>query len=174
MFSLPYYAGLGIARHAASNFAASLAISGALQAYERIRIDKQNDRHLMLVTKWDAHAPPNVSKYEALTETSDDVARFANQNYAQAMTTFRGIGLNNAQIFLNSYCAGLINEMGVLVLKQSNELRTAVINYPIKLWEWLYRGALEARDEFVVDPFPAPPPRPAWQEFFDKWMSRFF
>lgn len=153
---------------------ASLAISGALQAYEKIRINKQNDRHLMLVTKWDAHSPPNVSKYEVLTETSDDVARFANESYAQALTTFRGIGLHAAQMFLNSYCAGLMNEMGVLVLKQSNELRSAVINYPVKLWEWLYRGALEASDQFVVDPFPAPPPRSPWQEFIDKWLNRFF
>lgn len=153
---------------------ASLAISGALQAYEKIRINKQNDRHLMLVTKWDAHSPPNVSKYEVLTDTSDDVARFANENYAQALTTFRGIGLHDAQMFLNSYCAGLMNEMGVLVLKQSSELRSAVINYPVKLWEWLYRGALEANDQFIVDPFPAPPPRPPWQDFFDKWLNRFF
>jgi len=153
---------------------ASLAISGALQSYEKIRIYKQHDRHLMLVTKWDAHSPPNVSKLDVLTESTDEVARFANDNYSQALTTFRGMGLESSQMFLNSYCAGLMNEMGVLVLKQSNELKSAVMNYPIKLWEWLYRGALEAIDKPVVDPFPAPPKQSAFQVFVEKWLNRFF
>lgn len=156
---------------------ASIAISGALQAYDRIRANKQNDRHLMLVTKWDAHSPPNVSKFDVLTCSPEEVVRFANDNYAQALTTFRGIGLNNSQLYLNSYCSGLMNEMGVLVLRQNNELRVPVMSYPIRMWEWLYRGALDAAGQVHVEPFPAQPKASPWQAMMDalgRFLDRLF
>jgi hypothetical protein len=156
---------------------ASIAISGALQAYDRIRANKQNDRHLMLVTKWDAHSPPNVSKFDVLTCSPEEVVRFANENYAQALTTFRGIGLNDTQLFLNSYCSGIMNEMGVLQLRQNNELRAPVMSYPIRLWEWLYRGALDASGQVYVEPFPAQPKARPWQAMMDaigRWLDRLF
>lgn len=136
----------------------ALAISGALQAYERIRIEKQDDRHLMLVTKWDAHEREGYSKSDILTETTDaDVLDFVDENYSQALAAFFGVSLKKDQRLLKNYCSGLMNDAGVLVLRKSAEIRSQVVDYPIKLWRWLYKQGLSAQGLPEVDPFPAPP-----------------
>lgn len=153
---------------------ASLAIAGALQAYEAVRLERQKDRHLMLVTKWDAHSPPGLSKLEVLSDASEDVDAFVREHYPQALTALQALGLRDAQVYMNSYCSGIMNDAGILILKQDNELRPAVMNFPINLWTWLYKGALEARQQPSSNPFPAPPKESEFKIFLQRLLNRFF
>lgn len=150
---------------------ASLAISGALQAYERIRIDKAHDRHLLLVTKWDARERAGLSKEISLTSTFEDVSEFAEENYSQAFAAFQGMALREDQKYIAGYCSGLMNDAGVLVLKRSNDLRLDVLNYPVNLWKWLYGNALAAVGLPEQDPFPSPKPPGIVEQFFN-WLNK--
>lgn len=150
---------------------ASLAISGALQAYERIRIDKREDRHLLLVTKWDARERAGLRKEDSLTSTREEVTEFVVENYSQAFAAFQAMTLRDEQKFVAGYCSGLMNEAGVLVLRRSNDLRTDLLNYPINLWKWLYGNALTSAGLPEQDPFPAPTPPGPVEQFFN-WLDK--
>ena len=134
---------------------ASLAISGALQAYESVRVNKRNDRHIMLVTKWDAHRPPDADRLDALTDDKEDVEAIVKDRYAAAFNSYRGLSLEPSQLFLNGYCAGLMNERGAVGLRKDDELRATVVRYPINMWRWLYKSALANVGEMGADPFPS-------------------
>lgn len=149
---------------------ASLAIAGALYAYQKARVNKQDDRHLVLVTKWDAHDRQELNRADVLQHTGNEAADFANERYAQAMAVFRGLGLQGHQQKLNAYCSGIMAGQNVTMPKRDDELREAVLNYPMQLWRWLYRSTLEQLSEQPVDPFPAAP-RPHW---FLRFLDRFF
>ena len=150
---------------------ASLAISGALQAYERIRIDKGGDRHLLLVTKWDVRERAGLSKEDSLTSTTEEVTEFCEENYAQAFAAFESIRLREDQKFIAGYCSGLMNEFGVLVLKRSNDIRLDVLSYQVNLWKWLYGNAMVAAGLAEQDPFPSPKPQGAVEKFFI-WLNK--
>jgi hypothetical protein len=150
---------------------ASLAISGALQAYERIRIDKGGDRHLLLVTKWDARERAGLNKEDSLSSTTEEVAEFVEENYAQAFAAFEGMRLREDQKFIAGYCSGLMNEVGVLVLKRSNDIRLDVLSYPINLWKWLYANAQAAVGLPEQDPFPSPKPLGPVEKFLN-WLNK--
>jgi hypothetical protein len=159
---------------AAEMLDASLAIAGALQAYDSVRLEKQNDRHLMLVTKWDAHSPQGTSKRDVLLDASEEVGGFVREHYPQALTTLQGLGLRDTQVYMNSYCSGIMNDSGILVLKQDSELRPIVMNFPVNLWGWLYKCAREACGQLPVSPFPAPPKEPALLGFLRSLLNGFF
>jgi hypothetical protein len=149
---------------------AALAVEGAVRAYERVRVDKKADTHLMLVTKWDAHAP--ATDRQEVLEDDDPAAveAYARDRYAKVVGTVRGMGLSPGQVLLNGYCAGLINERGVVGLKRDGELREAVLRYPKSLWRFLYRRALTNMGVAAVDPFPAPPAPPRWKRLLDRFF----
>lgn len=149
-----YSTGQGDVNDAAELAEASLAVSGALQAYDAVRPDKRHDRHLMLVTKWDAHSPEGLDPVEALHDDPDEVAAFVAQRYSQAFIIFRGLGLDPGQIGLNGYCAGQISANNVIRAGHDSDLREAILRYPIGLWRWLYRQTLEANGQIPADPFP--------------------
>lgn len=134
---------------------ASLAISGALQAYESVRVNKRNDRHMMLVTKWDAHRPSDADRLDALTDHEEDVVAIVQNRYAAAFNSYRGLSLEPSQLSMNGYCAGLMNERGAVGLRKDDELRATVVKYPINMWRWLYKSALANVGETGADPFPS-------------------
>jgi hypothetical protein len=149
---------------------ASLAIAGALYAYQKARVNKQDDRHLILVTKWDAHDREELDRADILRHSGPEAEEFANERYSQAMSVFRGLGLQSYQQRLNAYCAGIIAGQNVTMPKRGDELREAVLHYPTQLWRWLYRSTLEQLGEQPIDPFP-PEPKPNW---FVRLLDRFF
>jgi hypothetical protein len=128
---------------------ASLAIVGALNGYEKIRIDKSRDRHIMLVTKWDAHRPPQSTTLDVLLDSADDVQPFLEQHYTQALATYGGITIPSNSLFLANFCAGLMTDRNVLSLRVDSELRPAVLRYPLALWAWLHSNALRDRGEIA-------------------------
>lgn len=140
---------------------ASLAIAGALYAYQKVRANQQDDRHLVLVTKWDAHERNVLDRAEVLQDPGEEPENFANERYAQAISVFKGLGLSSHQQQINAYCAGIISGQTVSMPRQGDELRSAVLNYPTQLWRWLYRCTLEQLGERPIDPFPTEP-RPNW------------
>ena len=153
---------------------ASLAIDGALQAYKRVRHDKVNDKHIMLVTKWDAHQL-DTDRIDVLTDPDlSDVEEFVAQRYPQALASYKGLNLRPDQIALNSFCAGIMTEQGVLSLRPGTEMRAAVLSYPIRLWGWLYREAMRNSDGVDSDPFPSPPPESPLVQKFHALMDRWF
>ncbi len=159
--------------HEASEIrSASLAIKGVLEAYDRCRLNHRlSDRHLMLVSKWDAHSTHHTDRVEGVQEDRSALHSFCMRNYAQAMTAFKGISVDPGQRQLNAYCSGIINERGLLQLQHDDDLRGVVMGYPIRLWNWLYQNALRAADELPVPLFPEPPSKPAllkaWSRLLD-------
>jgi hypothetical protein len=149
---------------------ASLAIAGALYAYQKARVNKQDDRHLILVTKWDAHDREELDRADILRNSGPEAEQFANERYSQAMAVFRGLGLQPYQQRLNAYCSGIIAGQIVSMPKRGDELRDAVLHYPTQLWRWLYRSTLEQLGEQPLDPFP-PEPKPNW---FLRLLDRLF
>jgi hypothetical protein len=151
---------------------ASLAIAGVIRAYDRIRANHRvNDRHLMLVTKWDAHSTRDIDRAGGLQEDRPDLDEFAGRRYGKALAAFQGMAVAPEQRSLNAYCAGLINERGLLQLRPDDDVREVVMAYPVRLWNWLYRNALMASDQPVVALFPEPPRPPAlvrlWRRLLD-------
>ena len=156
---------------------ASLAIAGALTAYETVRLDKSRDRHLMLVTKWDAHKVPGSDLYGVLNGPSDAALPFVSQNYGQAYAAYRGLNLREDQCNLTVYCSGLISGQDVLTLSMDNDLRPSVLRFPRRLWGWLYRHALEDAGNINVPygPFPGDiDPRPSFWQRFINWLKNLF
>ena len=149
---------------------ASIAIKGALDAYQNVRPNKDDDRHLMLVTKWDAHDPAQVSKYDVLTDSGDEPFEFAKDRYEQAVTAFLGLSLRPDQRQFKDYCSGLIAGNQLQMPKRGDPLRDAILNYPKKLWGWLYQTALIQLGEHAVSPFPAEV-QPSW---LSRVLGRFF
>lgn len=149
-----YSSGEGASNDAADITEASLAVSGALQAYDAVRPDKRLDSHLMLVTKWDAHSSEGLDSVEALHDDPEEVAAFVSQRYSQAFISFRGLGLEASNVALNGYCAGQISGNNVIRAGHDSEMREAILRYPIGLWRWIYRKTLETNGGVGVDPFP--------------------
>lgn len=149
---------------------AQLAIVGALLAYQKARVNKQDDRHLVLVTKWDAHERQETDRADVLMNTGEQPEAFANERYEQAMAVFKGLGLARVQQNINAYCAGIMAGQNVIMPKRGDELREAVLSYPTQLWRWLYRSTMEQLGERAVDPFPAP----AKLHWFARLLDRLF
>jgi hypothetical protein len=149
---------------------ACLAIVGALKAYKEVRTNKINDRHLMLVSKWDAHDRENVDRVGVLDDTTGELEAFLNDRYRQAFAEYRNLGLAPYQRQVEAYCAGQIRGQAVIKPRRGEDLHDALIQYPKKLWRWLYRTTLEQLNEPAIDPFP-PEPKPNW---FARLLDRLF
>lgn len=147
---------------------ASLAIAGALQNYMSARLNQYQDRHLMLVTKWDARSRFFEDQFDALTEARDELEEFTNAKYPQAYAAYQGLGESVVSRHLNSYCSGIMSDTGVLNLRPDNELRPIVLGYPRNLWTWLYRSALENEGFAAEDPFP----NQNSSNPFKRWLSK--
>jgi hypothetical protein len=148
---------------------ASIAIRGALDEYRNIRPDTQNDRHLLLVTKWDAHTIDHVSKVEIL-EHPEEAEQIARLRYEQAISAFQALPLRPDQKQFNAYCAGMIAGDKLSMPKRGEPLRDAILSYPKHLWDWLYRTSLIQLGEHATSPFPEPP-KP---NIFIRFIDRFF
>lgn len=137
---------------------ASLAMVGVLDAYEKIRlIGRESDQHLMLVTKWDARSQKkNLHQKIDLDVDRGEMMAFCDERYAQALASYRGLIIREDQRHIDSYCAGLMSEDGILHVRDI-EARAAVLSFPTRLWKFLYRTALSNTGQSPQSPFPEPP-----------------
>lgn len=152
---------------------ASLAIKGVLNTYDRIRANgRSSDRHLMLVTKWDAMSRGQADRAQGIEEDQAAVIEFCNRKYGQAIASFQGLNLQDEQRKLNAYCAGMINERGLLPLKSDDEVRGVIASYPVKMWTWLYENALRASGLELVKPFREPPKPSGFVRFLTSILDK--
>jgi hypothetical protein len=152
---------------------ASLAIKGVLNTYDRIRANgRASDRHLMLITKWDALSARSADRALGIEEDPVAVLEFCNRKYGQALAAFQGLNLDPQQRNLNAYCAGMINERGLLPLKQDDEVRGVIASYPVRLWTYLYKNALRASGLEPVSPFREPPGPSPIVKLFNSLLDR--
>jgi hypothetical protein len=149
---------------------AELAVVGLIRAYDKIRVDKTNDMHLMLITKWDAHDPGSDIIDTLSNPDFAEIERTATVRYGQVLTSLQGMGLRKEQVKMQAYCSGLMNEGGVLNLNHNNQLRPIVLEYPKKLWSFIYENALRNAGISPASPFPSPKPTPIWQRFLDRFF----
>lgn len=166
-------AGLHEARDAALREQADLALVGALNAYRTVRAVKHRDAHLLLLTKWDAHAAPAGAGSSFVAPSLEEVAGVARERYPRGLAAFLNPGLGAAQPWqrqVMQYCAGIIS--GRTVARPGAELRAQLHRYPRVLWNWLYTNA--TRDAGQRHPlFPQRPARgPAWSARFDEALAR--
>lgn len=152
---------------------ASLAIKGVLQIYDRIRANgRANDKHLMLLTKWDHQSARAADRSEGIEEDHADVQAFCQRNYAQALAAFQGLNLSKEQRNINAYCAGMINERGLLPLKHDDPVRGVIASYPVRLWTYLYKNAMSAAGEVPQSPFREPPKPSALANFLTSILNK--
>ena len=137
---------------------AALAMKGMLDAYNRAREHaRDKDQHLMLVTKWDVRSRKSSDRADDLEADRGDLMEFCNRHYSQALAGYKTLGLRSDQTLLNAYCAGFMNEHGVLQIRRDDEAWTVAKSYPVRLWTWFYKTALRNQDLTPVSPFPEPP-----------------
>lgn len=152
---------------------ASLAIKGVLQSYDRIRANgRSQDRHLLLLTKWDALSVRSADRADSIPATHAEVLEFCHRKYGQALAAFQGLNLGPDQRNINAYCAGMINERGLLPLKHEDPVRGVIASYPVRLWNYLYRNALIDIGETPVSPFREPPRKPALIRFMHELLDK--
>jgi hypothetical protein len=156
---------------------ASLAITGVIRSYDKIRAThRDDDFHLMLVTKWDAHSARDADRAEGIAEDRAALLEFCNQRYAQALAAFQGLDIDPEHRSLNAYCSGIMGAQGRLHLRPDEDVSSVVLAYPVKLWRRLYRNALAAEGLPPEDPFPSPPEPPLlariWTRLLDLLAGR--
>jgi len=151
---------------------ASLAIKGVIGSYDKIRAThRDEDFHLMLVTKWDAHSARDADRAEGIPEDRSALLEFCNQRYAQALAAFQGLEIDSDHRSLNAYCSGIMSTKGRLHLKPDEDVSAVVLAYPVKLWRRLYRNALAAEGLPAQDPFPSPPEPPFFLRIWNRLLE---
>lgn len=146
---------------------AGLALVGVMDAYEKLRKDKHDDMHMMLVTKWDA-SKSNESDLADVLGAPDpgEIEAFAISKYRQAFAAFKGLSLRGDQRSLMQYCSGLFN--GREIRKPPDELVPTLDRYPLVLWNWLYANA---SDGGVLVPQKQPPKENVLQMML-RWIKK--
>ena len=151
---------------------ASLAIKGVLQTYDKIRANaRARDRHLLLLTKWDALSARETDRSKGIAPDHSLVMDFCRRRYTQALTAFQGLNVDSSQQKIGAYCAGLINERGLLSLKYDDELRGVIASYPVRLWSLLYKNALIDAGLEPVSPFNEPKKPAAWRQALNRFLD---
>ena len=136
---------------------ASMAIRGVLKTYDSIRANgRSDDRHLMLVTKWDAISAREADRAGGIEEDREKVLEFCNRRYNQALSAFQGLNLRTDQKRINAYCAGMINKNGLISISGDEAVSNIIASYPVRLWEFLYKNALETSGYEAISPFRQP------------------
>lgn len=116
---------------------ADLALVGVFDAYQRKRKDKQDDAHMLLVTKWDESKLDEATLIDVLDSPDPGtVEAFVNEKYSQGFAAFKGLSLGGDQRSLMQYCAGLFE--GREIRKPPGDLIPILLRYPHTIWNWLY------------------------------------
>lgn len=136
---------------------AGLGIKNVIDQYRSIREGKtHDDRHMLLVTKWDARFDPssaaNESLSEILDESVDEVKYYLENNasYQAAAVAFQGLS-NVKNKAVRNYCSGRMRGQSIDWPSKESDYYDSISRFPIELWRWLYSGAAGIEKS---DPFP--------------------
>lgn len=151
---------------------ASLAIRGVLKSYDSIRANgRADDKHLMLVTKWDAISAREADRAIGIEEDRGAVIEFCNRKYNQALAAFQGLNLRTEQKRINAYCAGMINKTGLISVSPDDAVSKVIASYPVRLWDFLYRNALETSGKQPMSPFKQPEGPSGFRRILTKFLD---
>jgi hypothetical protein len=143
---------------------ASLALVGALNSYEQLRVFKSDDAHMFLITKWDASAKQNVQDQLQNVDVAN-VEAVANNLYTKGFAAFNNLSIELNQKNIMQYSSGIIS--GRSIIKSSPNLKPILNRYPQTMWNWLYGNATDNNSEInnrlVLIPKPIVPKK----SFFD-------
>ena len=136
---------------------AGLAIKGVIEQYRDVRAGKtSDDRHMMLVTKWDARFDPrNVEGddlQDVLQQSVDEVKVYLENNahYRTAVVAFQSLADVKIKNVRN-YCSGRIRGKAIDWPTRDHDNYEAINSFPIELWKWVYSGACGVEQ---TNPFP--------------------
>lgn len=151
---------------------ADLALVGALNSYVQLRSHKENDSHVFLITKWDAHPKSKKSTSEHLRFVDPgDVEDIAKTLYTRGFVAFNNLNINSNQKNLMQYCSGIIS--GREIIKATPELQSILNRYPQTMWSWLYGNAtinnadIRRRLEIIQK---SPPPKKSIFDFINSFF----
>jgi hypothetical protein len=119
------------------------ALLGALKAYQRTRNYREFDKHLFLLTKWDAHTR-SISDNEFSNPPRGLVSNLISIKYPKTWTFFQTMQTEEANSM--QYSAGIMS--GTSRVNVPSEFKSVMSKYPIKLWNWLYSNANDGSDLF--------------------------
>ena len=139
---------------------ANLALVGALNTYEQIRVFREDDDHVFLVTKWDVSTKNNP--INGLANIDEEMLiRFAEETYRKGLAALRNLHIDNTQRTVLPYCAGMME--GRTIIRPTTQLGLIIDVFPKKLWNRLYGNAtkcdLEIGRRLELIPQPSAPNR---------------
>jgi hypothetical protein len=121
------------------------ALFGALQSYQMHRRDREMDRYLFVLTKWDARTRSIVDK-EFTSPPRGLVSHLIAERFPKSWTLFQN--MQSAEAESMQYSAGLMS--GNARVEIPTHLKPIMSRYPKMLWRWLYSNATYG-DELFVD-----------------------
>jgi hypothetical protein len=120
------------------------ALVGALQAYQMARQHRELDKHLFILTKWDAHTRSIVDK-EFVKPQRGKVSHLIYERFPKSWTLFQTMQVEEAQSM--QYSAGVMS--GDARVQTPHHLRPIMNRFPQMLWGWLYANASGGQNLFL-------------------------
>ena len=138
--------------------AANLALVGAFNSYEQLRVYREDDDHVFLVTKWDIATKNNP--IDGLSNIDEDqLVGFAENIYRKGYAALQNLHIHKDQRAILPYCAGIMH--GRTIIKPNDVLRPIIDVFPKKLWNRLYGNAtkcnLDIGNKLILIEAPIPP-----------------
>ncbi len=121
------------------------ALFGALQSYQKHRKDRDLDRYLFILTKWDAHTRSIVHK-DFINPPRGMVSYLISERFPKSWALFQNMQSGEAQSM--QYSSGLMS--GNARAEVPEHLRPNMYKFPQMLWRWLYSNATFG-DELFLD-----------------------
>lgn len=146
----PYVIGEAYSEQATSEWAQSemrdsdTALFGALQAYQMARQHRELDKHLFVLTKWDAHTRSIVDK-DFISPPRGMVSHLISERFPKSWTLFRNMQSTEAQSM--QYSAGVMSGNARVEIPQ--HLKPVMNRFPQMLWRWLYANSTGGAELFV-------------------------
>lgn len=123
------------------------ALFGALQSYQMFRQNRELDRYLFILTKWDAHTRSIVDK-DFITPPRGMVSYLISERFPKSWTLFQNMQSSEAQSM--QYSSGLMS--GNARVEVPEHLRPNMYKFPQMLWRWLYANATYGSELFLDHP----------------------
>jgi hypothetical protein len=120
------------------------ALFGALQAYQMARVHRALDKHLFILTKWDAHTRSIIDK-EFARPPRGLVSHLISERFPKSWTLFHNMQSGAVQSM--QYSSGVMS--GAARIDTPKNLKPIMNQFPKMLWGWLYENASQGLPLFV-------------------------
>jgi TIR domain len=139
-----------------------VALTRVMNTYNKVRGDKNYDKHLFLLTKWDLHAPENTRAFSK--PVASDVIPILEQKFPVAWPKFNKMEIknHNGEFSFMPFVAGLFSQADnfpMQVLTPSAAKKKEYDSYPRILANWLCINATSPAGKsgrFLFNDWPVP------------------